>query len=122
MDITKYFKKSNDKLDGRVLSSFVPCSSTSLVLSAAREMNRVQEEQDWKKKIQVLPEKVKKDVAYYAWKHGNPEARRWASKKYPDYTFRRETGRDWKVKYQKAFESNEVRDFFLYLVKEDHPR
>ena len=97
MDITKYFKKSNDKLDGRVLSSFVPCSSTSSVLSAAREMNRVQEEQDWKKKIQVLPEKVKKDVAYYAWKHGNPEARRWASKKYPDYTFKRETVRDWKV-------------------------
>ena len=112
MDITKYFKKSNDKLDGRVLSSFVPCSSTSLVLSAAREMNRVQEEQDWKKKIQVLPEKVKKDVAYYAWKHGNPEARRWASKKYPDYTFKRETVRDWKVKYQKAFESNEVGIFF----------
>ena len=112
MDITKYFKKSNDKLDGRVLNSFVPCSSTSSVLSAAREMNRVQEEQDWKKKIQVLPEKVKKDVAYYAWKHGNPEARRWASKKYPDYTFKRETVRDWKVKYQKAFESNEVGIFF----------
>ena len=97
MDITKYFKKSNDKLDGRVLNSFVPCSSTSSVLSAAGEMNSVQEEQDHKKKRQVLPEKVKKDVAYYAWKHGNPEARRWASKKYPDYTFKRETVRDWKV-------------------------
>ena len=112
MDITKYFKKSNDKLDGRVLSSFVPCSSTSLVLSAAREMNRVQEEQDWKKKIQVLPEKVKKDVAYYAWKHGNPEARRWALKKYSDDTFKRETVGDWKVKYQKTYESNEVGSFF----------
>ena len=44
MDITKYFTKSNDKLDGRVLNSFVPCSSTSSVLSAAREMNSVQEE------------------------------------------------------------------------------
>ena len=72
----------------------------------------VQEEQDRKKKRQVLPEKVKKDVAYYAEKHGNPEARRWASKKYPDYTFKRETVRDWKVKYQKAFESNEVGIFF----------
>ena len=109
MDITKYFKKSNDKLDGRVLNSFVPCSSTSSVLSAAREMNSVQEEQDRKKKRRhVLPEKVKKDVAYYAWKHGNPEARIWVSKKYPDYTFKRETVRDWKVKYQKAFESNKV--------------
>ena len=64
MDITKYFTKSNDKLDGRVLNSFVPCSSTSSVLSAGREMNSVQEEQDRKKKRQVLPEKVKKDMTY----------------------------------------------------------
>ena len=112
MDITKYFKKSNDKLDGRVLNSFVPCSSTSSVLSAAREMDSVQEERDRKKKRQVLPEKGKKDVAYYAWKHGNSEARRWASKKYPDYTFKRKTIRDWKVKYQKSIESNEVGTFF----------
>ena len=74
------------------------------------------------KKRQFLLDQVKKDVAYYAWKHGNPEARRWASKKYPDYTFKRETVRDWKVKYQKAFESNEVGNFWLYLVKEDHQR
>ena len=122
MDITKYFKKSNDKLDGRVLNSFVPCSSTSSVLSAGREMNSVQEEQDRKKKRQVLPEKVKKDVVYYACKHGNPEARRCASKKYPDYTFKRETFRDWKVRYQKAFESNAVGIFLPYLFKEDRPR
>ena len=50
MDITKYFKKSNDKLDSHVLNSFVPCSSTSSVLSAAREMNSVQGEQVHKKK------------------------------------------------------------------------
>ena len=91
MDITKYFKKSNDKLNGHVLNYFVPCSSTPSVLSAAREMNSVQEEQNCKKKRQLLPKKVKKDMAYYAWKHGNPEAWRWASKKYPDYTFKRET-------------------------------
>ena len=83
MDITEYFIKSKAKLDGRV-QSFVPCSSTSSVLSATREMNRVQEEQDREKKRQVLPEKVKKNMAYYVWKHGNPEARNWASKKYPD--------------------------------------
>ena len=94
MDITKYLKKSSDKLDGRVLNSFVPCSSTSSVLSAAREMNSMQEKQDRKKKRQVLPEKVKKGMAYYVWKYGNPEARRWTSKKYPDYTFKRETVRD----------------------------
>ena len=51
-------------------------------------------------------------MAYQAWKHGNPETRRWASKKYPDYTFKRETVRDWKVKYQKAFELNEEGNFF----------
>ena len=82
------------------------------MLSVAREMDTVQEEQDRKKKRQVLPEKVKKDVAYYAWKHENPEARRRASKKYPDYSFKRETVRDWKVKYQKTFESNKVGIFF----------
>ena len=76
------------------------------MLSAARKMNGVQKEQDQKKK--VLPKKVKKDVAYYAWTHGNTEGRGWASKRYPDYTFKREIVRDWKVKYQKAFDNNEV--------------
>ena len=51
-------------------------------------------------------------MAYYAVKHGNPEVRRWASKKYPDYTFKRETFRDWKVKYQKAFESKKIGNLF----------
>ena len=64
MDIEKCFKKSTDKLDGRVLNSFVSCSSTSSVLSDARQMNGVLEQQDRKKKREVLPEKVKKDVAY----------------------------------------------------------
>ena len=66
----KYFKNSNDKLDGRVLNSFVPCCSTSAVLSAARDMNSVQEEQGRKKKRQILPKKVKKNMVYYPWKHG----------------------------------------------------
>ena len=120
MDIAKYFKKSNDKLDGRELNCFVTCSSTSPGLSAAREMNSVQEEQDRKKKRLVLPEKVKKDVAYYAWKHGNPEGRRWASKKYSYYTFKRETVRDSKVKYQKTFESN-GRGIFFALPRQGRP-
>ena len=90
------------------------------MLSAAREMDSVQEEQDRKKKRQVLPEKAKKDMAYYAWKHGNLEARRWVSKKYPDDTFKRENVRDLKVKYQKAFESNEVGNFFA-LPRQGRP-
>ena len=48
-----------------VLNSFVPCSSTSSVLSVAREMNSVQEEQDRKKKRQSLPKKVKNDAVFY---------------------------------------------------------
>ena len=51
---------------------------------------------------------------YYSWKHGNPEARRWAARKYPDYTFKRETVRDWKVKCLKAFQSKEVGNFFTF--------
>ena len=116
----KYFKNSNDKLDGRVLNSFVPCCSTSAVLSAARDMNSVQEEQGRKKKRQILPKKVKKNMVYYPWKQGNPEARRWASKEYPDYTFKRETVKNWKVKCQKAFESNKVRNFFA-LSRQGRP-
>ena len=76
-------------------------------------------ENKFTKKRQFLLERVKKDVAYYAWKHGNPEARRWASKKYPDYTFKRETVRDRKVKHQKAFESNDVD--FLALPCQGRP-
>ena len=50
MEITKYFKKSNDKLDSHVLNSFAPCSSTSSVIWAASKMNSVQGEQVHKKK------------------------------------------------------------------------
>ena len=73
-----------------------------------------------KKKRQVLPEKVKKDVVYYTRKHGNPEARICASKNYPDYSFEREAVRDWKVKYQKAFESNKEVNFFV-LPRQGRP-
>ena len=83
-------------------------------------MNSVQEEQGRKKKRQVLSEMVIKDVAYYEWKHGNPEARGWASKKYPDYSFKRDTVRDSKMKYQKTFESNKVGNFFA-LPREGRP-
>ena len=67
MDVAKYFKESNDKLDGRVLDSFVPCSSPSSVLSAAREMNSVQEEQDHK---EGYPRRLKRT---WLTTHGNME-------------------------------------------------
>ena len=37
--------------------------------------------------------------------HGRTEASRWAGKKYPNFTFKKETVRDWKTKYQKDFEA-----------------
>ena len=109
MDITKYFKKSNDKLDGRapnLLFHALPLLQCFLL----QEMNSVQEEQDRKRK-EVLPEKVKKDVAYCNWKHGNPEARRWASKSTQITPLKErllEIGRS----NIKAFESNEIGNFF----------
>ncbi len=83
-------------MDGRALNASIPGSSSSLVLSAARELKTLQEKQEEKKKRRVLPEKIKNEVACRAWKHGNPEARRWASTKYftPNFTFKRETVRD----------------------------
>ena len=74
MDIAKYFGKStNEKLGGRALNISIQGSSPSSVLSAARELNRLQ-------KRQVLPENIKKEITCYAWKYISPETRRWASK------------------------------------------
>ena len=59
MDITKYFGKStNDKLDGRALNISIQGSSSSSVLSAAREVKSLQEQQEKKNKRQVLPENI----------------------------------------------------------------
>ena len=69
MDITKYFKKSNDKLDRRVLNSFVPCSSTSSVLSAAGEMNSVRNKIA-KRKDKFYPKRLKRT---WLTTHGNME-------------------------------------------------
>ena len=55
---------------------------------------------------QTVPEKIKKGVAYRAWKYGIPEARKWGDKKYPEYKFKRETVRDWKFKYEKYCKEN----------------
>ena len=127
MDITKYFlQASKDKLDGRPLNVSIPGCSSATTLSAARELNELQQEKDTKNKRQILPEKIKKEVARYAWKNGIPEARRWASKKYPDLVFKRESVRDWKSKYAKHFEANNEGGFALPrqgrppMIKEEH--
>ena len=59
MDIAKYFGKStNEKLGGRALNISIQGSSSSSVLSAARELNRLQEQQ-----------KTEKETASSAWKY-----------------------------------------------------
>ena len=55
---------------------------------------------------QTIPEKIKKKVAYRAWKYGIPEVRKWDDKKYSEYKFKRETVRDWKFKYEKYCKEN----------------
>ena len=113
MDTTKYFRGSeNTRLDGRALNVSIPGCSSSSQLSAASKLRSLQEIQGERKKRQILPDKVENDIAYYAWKHGTPEARRWASKKYPNFTFKRETVRDWKTKYMWNFSKYRGADFF----------
>ena len=59
MDITKYFGKStNDKLDGRAFNISIQGSSSFSVLSAARELNSLQKQQEQKKKRRLLPENI----------------------------------------------------------------
>ena len=65
----------------RVLNISIQGSSPSSVLSAARELNNLQELQQQKKKQQVWPKNIEKGIAYHEWKHGNPEARRSGYKK-----------------------------------------
>ena len=60
-----------------------------------------------------MPKNIKKEIAYHAWKYDNPEARKWASKKYPKFSFKKETVRDWKNKYQKNFQERQVRPLMV---------
>lgn len=110
MDITHYFSKnsasSNEKLDARPLDASIPGCSTETTLSASRELNNLQEESEVKRKRQTFPEKIKREVAHYAWKNGIPAARKWAATKYPEFVFLRESVRDWRNKFSKYFESH----------------
>ena len=64
-DITNYFhliiyRSKGDKLVGRALNSIKPGSLQESILSAAREVNDLEEREEAKKKRQALPEKNKK--------------------------------------------------------------
>lgn len=104
MDIMKYFRRSaSDKLDdGRAQNIPIQDSISFSLISAARELNSFQEQREQKKKRQVLPENVKKEIGFYAWKYGNLQRRRWIPKNCLQFSFKRETVRDWKLKYQKT--------------------
>ena len=52
------------------------------------------------KKRKVVPEDMKREVGFYANKHGIPAAGKWASDRYKSYEFKRETVRDlYRAKY-----------------------
>ena len=87
MDIRKYFSKnpngdSSEKLDGRPLDVSITGCSRGATISAARELNKLQEEDDIKKKRQTFPEHIKREVAHHVWKNGISAARKWAASKY----------------------------------------
>ena len=64
MDITKYFKKSNDKLDDSVLNSFVPCFFYFFSALSCKRDEQSTRGAILQKEKTISPEKVKKDVAY----------------------------------------------------------
>ena len=66
MDIINYFHPfEGDKLHGRTLNSTMPRASQASMLSAAREVNYLEEREYVKKKRQALPVKIKKDVSQF---------------------------------------------------------
>ena len=77
-----------------VVNSTTPGASQISILSATKEMNNLEKSEEAKKKRQVFPEKIKKDVAHFAWKYGINEARRYGTSKHPQYEFKSEAIKD----------------------------
>ena len=71
-----------------------------------------EKQEEKKKKRQVLPENIKKEVAYHALKYGIREARKWACKKNPSFTFATGTVSNLKTKYQRSFLNKKEGEFF----------
>ena len=101
--------------NGRALVVSIFDSSSSSQLSATRELNSLHEMHREKKKLQILPENIRKDITYYAWKHGISEVGRWTTRKYPNFTFKRETVIDWKAKCRQKSSNHREADFFTLL-------
>ena len=94
MYIRRYFSSGpNDYLCREASQALNPEGpSTSSQICLGRELHSlVQQEANARMRRQTIPEKIKKVVAYRAWKYGIPEARKWGHKKYLEYKFKRET-------------------------------
>ena len=90
---------TNHPLVGRTLSQIGSRSASQVCI--AGELNILHEQQNVKKKSQIISEKIRKSVTVRAWKYGTQAARKWAAKFYPDHKFAQETERDWMARYQR---------------------
>ena len=63
---------------------------SSTQLCVARELNASMQQKEMKKKRQVAPKDIKREVGFYPNKHGIPAARKWAYDRYKCYEFKRE--------------------------------
>ena len=91
MDIRRYFSSGpNDFLCREASQALNPEGlSTSSKICVGRELHPlVQQEANARMRRQTIPEKIKKEVDYRAWKYGIPKARKWGDKKYPGYKFK----------------------------------
>ena len=70
MDIKKYFKKSNDKLDGRVLNSFVPCFPLLQCSQLQERWTMCKRNKITKRKDKIYPRRLKRT---WLTTHGNME-------------------------------------------------
>ena len=80
MDIRRYFSSGpNDYLCREASQALNPEGpGTSSQICVGRELySLVQQEANARMRPQIIPEKIKKEVAYRAWKYGIPEARKW---------------------------------------------
>lgn len=71
------------------MNSIISGTSQASTLSAPR-INHVKDRKELKKKKQMLPEKIKNDVTYFAWMYGISKTRGYSSSKYPQYEFKGE--------------------------------
>ena len=79
MDIRRYFSSGpNDYLCRKVSQALnLEGPSKSSQIRVGRELHSlVQQEANAGMRRQTIPEKIKKEVAYRAWKYGIPEARK----------------------------------------------